>query len=85
MNLRTIDYAKLDWKRRHHHERFVHRVLTQKPRLICQECCGAGGEIEPVTDDGQGPFEECGWCEGTGFVTPWLRGLWLAEKRRAMR
>ncbi len=76
-------YAKKssDWWR--HHQRFKLRV--QKTKLTCQECGGAGGEIEPVTDYGQGPFIDCGWCEGTGLMTPWLRGQWLKCKREERR
>lgn len=54
-------------------------------KLICQECGGSGGTIEPVLDDGSGPFEPCGWCND-GIITPENRGLWLRckhdEKRR---
>lgn len=76
----TTDYAKLDWRWQHHHERF-HRFVTTMPRkLVCQECCGAGGEVEPVTDFGEGPFLMCGFCEGTGLVTPHIRGMWLRSK-----
>lgn len=76
---RASAYAKIhsDWRR--HHLRFAARVERQK--LVCQECGGSGGEVEPVLDYGQGPFVECGWCEGTGYVTPWLRGRWLRCKR----
>lgn len=51
-------------------------------KLICQECGGAGGETEPILDDGSGPWFECGWCKGTGFITPKLRGLWLRMKKK---
>lgn len=81
MNTPLIDYAKLDWVGRQHHLRYVRRVMSQVPKLICQECRGAGGWTEPVLDYGQGPFEGCGWCGGTGYITPWLRGQWLKFKR----
>lgn len=54
-------------------------------KLICQECGGAGGYIEPVLDYGQGPWFDCGWCLGTGEVTPTVRGYWLAWKRQLKR
>jgi DnaJ-class molecular chaperone len=72
-------YAKLasDWRR--HHARF--KRFVEKMKLTCQECRGMGGAVEPVLDDGSGPFEPCGWCEGTGYVTPRLRSLWLRMRR----
>ena len=75
-----VDYAKLSWQWRSHHQRFIARVKDSK--LLCQECGGAGGDTEPILDDGTGPWEECGWCEGTGKVTPWLRGMWLRFRRQ---
>lgn len=62
-----------------HHDRFAKYVELHG--LVCQECGGSGGEIEPVLDYGEGPFIECGFCEGTGKTTPWLRGLWLRLKK----
>ena len=32
-----------------------------------------------------GPFEYCGWCEGTGYMTPKGRGEWLRFKKQAKR
>jgi hypothetical protein len=82
----TLDFAKIDYakfwaKQRYHHERYKRRVESMPRKLPCQACHGMGGEIEPVLDTGEGPWEECGWCEGTGLLTPWLRGLWLREQR----
>lgn len=77
--MERVDYAKLHWRQHQHHLRFARRVKASK--LICQECGGGGGETDVILDDGTGPWEECGWCEGTGFVTPWLRGWWLRLKR----
>lgn len=75
------NYARMDYHRAEHHKRFV--VYIEKHGLLCQECGGAGGEIEPILDYGQGPFIPCGWCEGTGKVTRWDRGLWLRTRREA--
>lgn len=75
----TINYRKLDSDYARHHARFSAHVAREG--LVCQECRGAGGEVDPVLDDGSGPFNSCGWCEGTGKVTKWLRGLWLRMKR----
>lgn len=69
---------RLSYQRRHH-ERYVKRIECEG--LVCQDCGGAGGYKEVILDDGSGPWFECGWCEGTGKVTRWLRGLWLRCKR----
>lgn len=37
-----------------------------KPRQ-CPSCHGRGGEVDIICD-GQGPFEECGFCHGTGQI-----------------
>lgn len=75
------DYARRSYQVQQHHERFRRYVEAMPRKLICQECGGGGGETVAVLDYGQGPFEECGFCEGTGLVTPWLRGLWLRWKK----
>ena len=77
----AMSYAKQDEYYRRHHLRYIRRVEAMKPQLICQECGGAGGEKDVILEDGTGPWEECGFCEGTGLLTPWLRGLWLRFKR----
>lgn len=56
--------------------------IAKPIKLVCQECHGAGSYIEPCLDYGEGPSFNCGWCNGTGFVTPYLRGLWLRYKRK---
>jgi len=66
------DYARLSHYWRRHHARFARFVEARK--LVCQECGGSGGETVPILEDGSGPWEECGWCEGTGYTTPHLRG-----------
>ena len=77
MGFYDIDYPRLAYYRRRHHARYVQRVEETDDSLPCQACRGWGGEAEPVLDDSTGPWLECGWCEGTGSVTKWLRGLWL--------
>lgn len=37
-------------------------------RFPCWVCGGKGTWIEPVTDEGQGPLESCGYCEGEGMI-----------------
>lgn len=76
-------YARLDWRNARHRERYKRRVM--RTRIVCQECRGVGGEVEVVTDYGEGPWVHCGWCEGTGYVTPWILGAWLRCKREEKR
>ena len=71
------DYAKLSYYQYQHYLRFKQRVEAMPKKLVCQECHGCGGSVEPVLDDGTGPWENCGWCLGIGYLTPWLRGMWL--------
>ena len=80
--MRKINYAKFGYQRYVHHQRYLRYIATMPQKLICQECRGAGGWFEPVLDDGTGPFEQCGWCEGIGYVTRWVRGIWLRERRK---
>jgi hypothetical protein len=75
------DYARWSYQVRSHRQRYERYVDSMPTKLVCQECHGLGGETIPILDYGEGPFEECGWCEGTGYVTPWIRGLWLNFKR----
>ncbi len=78
------DYKKLDYHYRQHYSRFERYV--KQNGLTCSECGGAGGEVIVVLfDEGSGPFEYCGWCEGTGKMTRHMRGLWLKFKREEAR
>ena len=77
----AVDYPRLTYEAQQHHKRFVRRVTTTDDSMLCQDCCGYGGYIEVVLDDGSGPWLECYWCEGTGKTTKWLRGLWLRYKK----
>jgi hypothetical protein len=63
-----------------HIERYKRFVSQYK--LICQECGGNGGWKEIILDDGTGPWYDCGWCQGTGLVTPYARGIWLRLKKQ---
>lgn len=76
-----VDYPRVHYEYRQHYER--RKRYVEANGLPCQDCGGRGGEVEPVTDWGQGPWMDCGWCQGTGMVTRWERGMWLREKRRA--
>lgn len=80
VNIVPVDYARLDYHWQQHHARFAARV--ERDGLLCQECGGAGGEVDVILDDGTGPWEPCGYCEGTGRVTRWLRGLWLRHRQQ---
>ena len=77
----SVDYARVDYLRNCHWKRYSRHVDIHG--LVCQECGGDGGEIEPVLDYGQGPWISCGFCEGTGLVTRWMRGQWLRWKKEA--
>lgn len=68
---------------RRHHARYKQYIKAHG--LICQECGGSGGETEVVLDDGTGPWYDCGFCEGTGYVTRWMRGQWLRWKAEEKR
>lgn len=83
MTLGQVDYAKLYHRRSRHHARFARYV--EQHGVSCQACRGRGGHVEPVLDFGEGPWEECGWCEGTGKVTRWVRGLWLRYRKNETR
>ena len=74
------DYGRLSWECSYHYTRWEHRV--KQFNLVCQECGGRGGEVEPILDFGQGPWVNCGWCEGTGKLDPWRRGLWLRLRKQ---
>ena len=77
----SCDYAKLHWSWKERHERLARRVASQPHPLTCQECGGAGGETDVILDDGSGPWEQCGWCEGIGKILPHRRSEWLRYKR----
>ncbi len=77
------DYARLDEKWRQHHVRFV--TYVERHGVPCMDCRGRGGWREPILDDGSGPWYECGWCEGTGYMTRHARGLWLSMKKEEKR
>jgi hypothetical protein len=81
----NVDYARLAYYRRRHHARYERYVENMPRKLLCQECKGYGGERVALLDDGSGPWEECGWCEGTGLVTGIIRGRWLAYRRAEKR
>ena len=76
-----IDYGRIDYKWRSHHARWTRHVTERRPRLVCQDCHGMGGETVPILDDGTGPFETCGWCSGVGYVSAWVRGEWLRDQQ----
>ena len=78
----VINYAKYRWIQHYHYQRYKRRVESMERKLFCQECGGAGGWTDRILEDGTGPWEPCGWCCGTGLLTPWLRGLWLRERRK---
>ena len=40
----------------------------KKMYVQCPMCHGMGYFIEPILDDGSGPKEYCGYCEGKGVM-----------------
>ena len=76
------DYAKLSYYRRKHYERFKKFVLSRPLLLSCMECRGEGGFREIIDPEIGGPWFDCGWCEGTGYMTPKARGIWLTLKKQ---
>lgn len=45
-------------------------------KFDCPACDGEGGETEIITDDGRGPYYECGFCKGEGEVGLWKKFQW---------
>ena len=80
----------MDWKKKtyyyhKHHERFKKFVTSRKNLLFCLECRGDGGWREIIEPELGGPWYDCGWCEGTVYMSPHLRGLWLRFKKEEKR
>lgn len=71
----------MDYAYRQHHERFKRYVEAHG--LRCQ-ACGGRGQHGSNYSYYEGP-EPCGWCETTGLVTRWLRGLYLTTMREEKR
>ncbi len=77
-----FDYARSSCYAQRSRKRYRRHVENMPVKLFCQECSGEGGFTEVILDDGTGPWFTCGWCEGTGFLTPHGRGTWLSIKRQ---
>lgn len=44
-------------------------MTTARKYFPCWVCKGKGGEKEVVIEEtGEGPFYECGYCEGNGLI-----------------
>jgi hypothetical protein len=43
----------------------------------CPYCHGEEGWTEPITDDGQGPYEPCGICDGKGTMNILKKLYWV--------
>ena len=48
--------------------------------LCCQECRGSGEIFHDKIDHYEINLP-CGFCNGTGYVIPQVRGLWLRFKK----
>ena len=73
-----IDYRRMDYEHRQHYER--RKRYVEANGLVCQDCGGVGQYVEEWHDYWP-RYEMCGWCEGTGKVTRWERGMWLRYKQ----
>jgi hypothetical protein len=56
----------------------------------CPACEGAGGSVEPILDDGSGPWEPCGFCREHGYlynplVRHWARRAVEEDKKLRRR
>jgi DnaJ-class molecular chaperone len=60
------------------------KPATKKSLLPCQECNGYGREVADVIF-GSPRYEICGWCNGSGEVTPEVKGVWLSYRRDLKR
>ena len=76
-----MNYTKFFYNQHRHHERYKNFINSMNKKLVYQECGGMGNYIEPVLDYGEGPTFSCGFCEGTGYLTPYMRGQWLKWKK----
>jgi hypothetical protein len=57
--------------------------MKQK-KFPCPVCKGKGGEIEPVLDDGSGPYYSCGFCNDECFITVDSELHWILRRDRIM-
>ena len=76
--MNKTDYPRLDYEYRLHHIRYKARAL--KDHLLCQDC-GGNGQYVAENICGYDRYETCGWCQGVGYLTRWLRGQWLKYQR----
>lgn len=37
-------------------------------KFPCPSCKGKGGEVDPILDDGSGPYYPCDLCDDSGFI-----------------
>ena len=76
----TVDYAKLSYRYKQHHKRFVKYV--EEHGLRCPACGGWGQYLEEMLDDWLPRYEHCGLCEGTGKCTRKMWGLYMNDLKR---
>ncbi len=50
--------------------------------LICQECRGSGKIVDDKVEFWEIAYD-CGYCNGTGLISPKNRGIWLTHKKLA--
>ncbi len=87
-----FDYARMSYYDKYHSDRRARFVKSKCSHLHCMECGGAGEEVNDSIDfGGEGCpmmcniYIDCGWCDGTGLMTPHERGQWLRMKKEERR
>jgi len=59
----------------------MNKPREEKKRYFpCPICKGQGGWHEAILDDGSGPYDECGYCQGEGLIE--IRGKRHQELRK---
>ena len=55
------------------------KILFEKLKdifTLCPDCKGERGQKEVILDDGSGPWYDCGFCNGTGYVNVFRKLRW---------
>jgi DnaJ-class molecular chaperone len=82
----VVNSPKANYKRQEHHRRYKQFTENLTNKLLCQDCGGSGEWMEvEIPEEGSGLTWTCGWCEGTGLMSPYIRGFWLSCKKREKR
>jgi hypothetical protein len=87
-----FDLARDRYYIQDHYRRRKKFVKEHCQHLHCMDCGGHGEYCAEVIDFGDadvsnpmGRYEVCGWCDGTGLMTPHERGAWLTMVKEMKR